>query len=268
MLHTIRPVIELPQGTLTSKYAYVGGRDFQRWFDDAEPGELMVLKLTGTSGLIRYVAVGGSHDAPGPSTIYLPASIMDEFVLAGSNKVRATVVYELERATKIVLKPLDSLFYASGDMREVVENALMDYPLLQAHTQFSIELEQLGGYVVDMWVESCEPAEVVQLGGEVELEFVEGLVERTDDGGITEALEKLAIAESEVDASAASLPAASPPAASPPAASPPATGLPPPPPFANGCSVLSSNVPTPTAPTAAELAAIREARIRSFTKKN
>lgn len=257
MLHTIRSIIELPQGTLTSKYAYVGGRDFQRWFDDAEPGELMVLKLTGTSGsgLIRYVAIGGSHDAPGPSTIYLPASVYDEFQLVGSNKVRATVVYELERATKIVLKPLDSLFYASGDMREVVENALMDYPLLQAHTQFSIELEQLGGYVVDMWVESCEPAEVVQLGGEVELEFVEGFVERTDDGGIAEALDKLAIAEVAAVAVAA-------------AAATPTSTLPPPPPFASGCSLLSSNAPTPTAPTAAELAAIREARIRSFTKKN
>jgi hypothetical protein len=86
-------------------------------------------------------------------------------------KVTATIAYELERATKLVLKPLDPILY-SGDMRALLEEALMDYPLLQKHTQFTVYLEELGGYPADVWVEDIEPAEVVQLGGEVEVEFV------------------------------------------------------------------------------------------------
>jgi len=153
----------------------------------------MVLKLTGTisskgrdassginasdtSGMIRYVSVSGPHEED-HSAIYLPLSVYQEFELAGSNgssiplKVTPMVAYELEKATKLVLKPLDPVLY-SGDMRALLEEALMDYPLLQKHTQFTVYLESLGGYPADVWVEDIEPAEVVQLGGEVEVEFV------------------------------------------------------------------------------------------------
>lgn len=171
MTYQIRSVMELPYGTSTSKYAYVSARDFQRWFGDHEEG-LMVLQLTSTSNMIRYVAVSGLH-TEGNSAIYVPLSIYQEFELTCVQPIRATatLAYELEKATKLVLKPLDPILY-SGDMRAVLEEALMDYPLLQKHTQFTVYLESLGGYAADVWVEDLEPAEVVQLGGEVEVEFV------------------------------------------------------------------------------------------------
>ena len=174
MSHQIRSVLELPFETRTSKYAYVGLRDFERWFGDHEEG-LMVLKLTNTLGIIRYVSVSGPH-MEDHSSIYIPLSVYQEFELAGGNsnapyKVTPIVAYELEQATKLVLKPLDSILY-SGDMRALLEEALMDYPLLQKHTQFTVYLESLGGYPADVWVEDIEPAEVVKLGGEVEVEFV------------------------------------------------------------------------------------------------
>lgn len=172
MTHQIRSVLELPFGTRTSKYAYVGARDFERWFGDHSEG-IMVLKLTNTSGMIRYVSVSGPHGED-HSAIYLPLSVYQEFELGGGSapfKVTPLVAYELEQATKLVLKPLDPVLY-SGDMRALLEEALMDYPLLQKHTQFTVYLERLDGYPADVWVEDIEPAEVVQLGGEVEVEFV------------------------------------------------------------------------------------------------
>ena len=188
MSHQIRSVLELSYGTQTSKYAYIGQHDFERWFGDHEEG-LMVLKLTGTisskgrdassginpsdtTGIIRYVSVSGPHEED-HSAIYLPLSIYQEFELASCIPLKVTpmVAYELEKATKLVLKPLDPVLY-SGDMRALLEEALMDYPLLQKHTQFTVYLDALGGYPADVWVEDIEPAEVVQLGGEVEVEFV------------------------------------------------------------------------------------------------
>lgn len=256
MPHKLCSVLELEtisEEAIQGKYAYISGRDFERWFGGEASSDydsdiendsttsnkkpLMVLQLTGTAGLIRYVAVAGCHSA-GLNEIYLPVSTMQEFALHGCAEATARVIYELDRATKIILKPLDSLLYHAGDIRDILEQAMMDFPLLQKHTQFSVELPQLGGYVADVWVEACEPAEIVQLGGEVELEIV------AEEAGAE-----------------APVPAAAPAAAPAPApAAPPA--LPPPPPF-----TPSMNKP-PAAPSKEELLRMRELRAAYYSRKN
>jgi hypothetical protein len=246
--HKLRSVLELEtisEEAIQGKYAYISGRDFERWFGGDESSDydsdiendsatsnkkpLMVLQLTGTTGLIRYVAVAGCHSA-GLNEIYLPVSTMQEFALHGCAEATARVIYELEHATKIILKPLDPILYHAGDIRDILEQAMMDFPLLQKHTQFSVELPQLGGYVADVWVDACEPAEIVQLGGEVELEIV--------------------AEEAEAEAEA--------PAPAP--AAPPA--LPPPPPF------TPSMNKTPTAPSKEEQLRMRELRAAYYSRKN
>ena len=175
--HQAHSILETPYGDLTSKYAYISLRDYNKWFDD-HPGGLMVLQLRSQTDMVRYVAVAGPYDS-GDNTdnnIYLPYSIYQEFENSGSIQLKVQVVYELEQATKIVLKPLDNAVY-HGDMRELMESAMNEFPLLQKHTQFSVAIESLGGYMIDIWVEDIEPAEVVQLGGEVEVEFVESVEE-------------------------------------------------------------------------------------------
>ena len=175
--HQAHSILETPYGDLTSKYAYISLRDYNKWFDD-HPGGLMVLQLRSQTDMVRYVAVAGPYDSDNnnDNNIYIPYSIYQEFENSGSLQLEVNVVYELEQATKIVLKPLDNAVYHE-DMRELMESAMNEFPLLQKHTQFSVAIESLGGYMVDIWVESIEPAEVVQLGGEVEVEFVESVEE-------------------------------------------------------------------------------------------
>lgn len=196
MDYQARSILETPYGDITSKYAYVSMRDYNKWFDD-HPGGLMVLRLESQTGLVRYVAVASPYNSTierNDDIIYLPYSIYQEFEHsnsravamynqqnlpvehAGSIMLKADVVYDLEKATKIVLKPLDNAAYHQ-DMRELMESAMNEFPLLQKHTQFSVAVESLGGYMIDIWVEDIEPAEVVQLGGEVEVEFTEPLEE-------------------------------------------------------------------------------------------
>ena len=196
MDYQARSILETPYGDITSKYAYVSLRDYNKWFDD-HPGGLMVLRLESQTGLVRYVAVASPYNSTierNDDIIYLPYSIYQEFEHsnsravamynqqnlpvehAGSIILKANVVYDLEKATKIVLKPLDNAAYHQ-DMRELMESAMNEFPLLQKHTQFSVAVESLGGYMIDIWVEDIEPAEVVQLGGEVEVEFTEPLEE-------------------------------------------------------------------------------------------
>lgn len=181
MDYQARSILETPYGDITSKYAYVSLRDYNKWFDD-HPGGLMVLRLESQTELVRYVAVAGPYNSSiqteehNDDIIYLPDSIYQEFDNAGSIMLKADVVYDLEKATKIVLKPLDNAAYHQ-DMRELMESAMNEFPLLQKHTQFSVAVEALGGYMIDIWVEDIEPAELVQLGGEVEVEFTEPLEE-------------------------------------------------------------------------------------------
>ncbi len=176
MLYSVHSILELPFGTNTSKFAYISQAAFSRLFADHESG-LQVLKLTTVpNSIVRYVAVAGPCECDDYS-IYLPYSIYQELTSGSTTlKVTATVVYDLEQATKIVLKPLDNAIYHS-EMRDLLEEAMMDYPLLQKHTQFTIYIEKLGDYPVDIWVEDCEPAELVQLGGEVVVDFSEPLEE-------------------------------------------------------------------------------------------
>ena len=175
MLYSVHSILELPFGTNTSKFAYISQAAFSRLFADHESG-LQVLKLTTVpTGIVRYVAVAGPCECDDYS-IYLPYSIYQELTSGSTLKVTVTVVYDLEQATKIVLKPLDNAIYHS-EMRDLLEEAMMDYPLLQKHTQFTIYIEKLGDYPVDIWVEDCEPAELVQLGGEVVVDFSESLEE-------------------------------------------------------------------------------------------
>ena len=192
----------------TSKFAYISQRAFDRLFGDNEGG-LQVLKLVCVpSGTVRYVAVAAPCECD-DYAVYVPYSIYQELIVANATSAQTpkggeltvanatsaqtpkggelttvstaprctvTPVYDLEKATKIVLKPLDNAIYHS-EMRDLLEEAMMDFPLLQKHTQFTIYIEKLGNYPVDIWVEDCEPAELVQLGGEVVVDFAEPLEE-------------------------------------------------------------------------------------------
>ncbi len=207
MLYSIRSILELEaanaafaqtlggdelEAANTSKFAYISQRAFDRLFGDNEGG-LQVLKLVCVpSGTVRYVAVAAPCECD-DYAVYVPYSIYQELTVANATlsqtpkggeltsvstapRCTATPVYELEKATKIVLKPLDNAIYHS-EMRDLLEEAMMDFPLLQKHTQFTIYIEKLGNYPVDIWVEDCEPAELVQLGGEVVVDFAEPLEE-------------------------------------------------------------------------------------------
>jgi hypothetical protein len=193
MLYSIKSAGELPFVAGNGKFAYISEAAFNRFFDDdfggghndddegasADLPPLMVLKLTTIPGdIVRYVAIAGAAEGIEDHDIYIPYSIFQEMTAATRvpPKVTATVAYDLERATKIVLKPLDNAIYHS-EMRDLLEEEMMDFPLLQKHTQFTIHLSKLGDYPVDIWVEDIEPAEVARLGGEVVVDFTEPLEE-------------------------------------------------------------------------------------------
>ena len=80
----------------------------------------------------------------------------------------------LPLATKIVLKPLDNEFY-HADIEEELSRHLEKFKCLQKGVTLIVPLSSLGGFEVDIFVESCEPSDEVLLRGDVPLELAEPL---------------------------------------------------------------------------------------------
>ncbi len=117
---------------------------------------------------------GGVREADGEEPLYLPQHLLAQMELEGAgDEVSVEWITEeyAPHATKIVLKPRDSIFY-QVNARDELEPALTRYGALHAGTTVPVPLEALDGLVVDMEVVRCEPADLVLMeGDEVELEF-------------------------------------------------------------------------------------------------
>lgn len=77
-------------------------------------------------------------------------------------------------ATKIILQPLDSEIYHC-DIATAVSEHLSQWQTLSEGTTLTVPCAELGGFLVDIFVKSIEPAPIVLLRGEVPLELDEPL---------------------------------------------------------------------------------------------
>jgi hypothetical protein len=118
----------------------------------------------------------GSNWGDETHSLYLPMWMMEA---AGFNETEEDVqctVFDQEafpEATRIVLRVVDSAFYNS-DIRGELERSLSSLGVVKKHTTLQIPLESLGGFPVEIFVSSCEPADIVLCQGEeVAVEFEE-----------------------------------------------------------------------------------------------
>jgi hypothetical protein len=80
----------------------------------------------------------------------------------------------LPLATKIVLRPLDNEIY-HADIEEELSAFLQNFQTLQKGSTLTVPISKLGDYLVDVFVEDCEPSNEVLLRGDVPLELAEPL---------------------------------------------------------------------------------------------
>jgi len=77
-------------------------------------------------------------------------------------------------ATKLTLQPLDSELYHC-DIAKSVSEYLSNWHVLSEGTTLTVPCEELGGFLVDIYVQKAEPASTVLLRGEVPMELAEPL---------------------------------------------------------------------------------------------
>ncbi len=122
---------------------------------------------------VKHLFVVESHHAQDVNNIYIPERCIldfdtDEYVLV-------RVVEEMPpKATKITLQPLDNELYHC-DIASAVGEHLSKWNILTKNTTLTVPLQELGGFLVDIFVKEIEPAETVLLRGEVPLELAESL---------------------------------------------------------------------------------------------
>jgi hypothetical protein len=132
----------------------------------------LLAHLTNSIGITRVCCVGGPHFQD-REHIYIPHWIMEQIGIENGSAVTIELlVEEIPNASMIYLKPLDTAIY-HADIRECFEKKLDMFHVLQSGTMLSLEIDVLGGYKVEAYVDRVEPACICRLGGEVGVEFLE-----------------------------------------------------------------------------------------------
>ena len=118
------------------------------------------------------LTVGDSHDQE-QDNIYIPYHCMGAF-LEGAEVIVRRCLEMPPLATKIVLQPLDNELYHC-DIAGAVSKVFSCWNILEKNTVVSVPCEELGGYLVDVFIKDVEPADTVLLRGNCPMELAEPL---------------------------------------------------------------------------------------------
>lgn len=131
------------------------------------------------NGIERVVCLGTPHTED-TATVYAPTWVIDNLGCDLDTPVIVEPHLEaVPAATLLVLRPMDTAIY-HNDIRDLFERALDTFHVIQQGAMLTVHVEELGEYPVSAYVERTEPAELVRLGGEVRVEFLE------PEGGVEE----------------------------------------------------------------------------------
>jgi len=152
---------------------------WERWQQDHFGATRLFLRIQHPeTGENFYCSVGDPIRSETQNAIYLPTWMIDTNQYSGcGDEATGTILTpeDIPRATRIVLKPVDSMIH-QVDVVRCLERPLSSIGVLQQGKMYLIPLEELQGFHVAVFVEQLEPAEVVFLDGdEIPLEFVEAV---------------------------------------------------------------------------------------------
>ena len=152
---------------------------WERWQQDNFGATRLFLRIQHPeTGEDFYCSVGDPIYSEVQNAIYLPMWMVDtnRYDASGEETLGHILTPEnVPRATKIVLKPVDSTIH-QVDVVRCLERPLSSIGILQEGKMYLIPLEEIGEFQVPVFVEKLEPAEVVFLDGdEIPLEFVEAV---------------------------------------------------------------------------------------------
>jgi hypothetical protein len=167
-LYNAKPLIFLEEAVPDNGSCVIHSGLWSQW--STQINELMLVKITYDSNTY-FLHVHSFHNQE-QNSIFLPNMCFNS---ESDINVQMELVEEMPPvATKITLQPLDSEIYHC-DIAKAVSEHLSNWQVLSVGTTLTVPCEELGGFLVDVFVKAIEPAETVLLRGEVPLELDEPL---------------------------------------------------------------------------------------------
>jgi hypothetical protein len=147
--------------------------DFNRWFSNSTG--LMAVKIFNDNNEFRVCSVGAPH-SESDEHVYIPQQITEDLKTMdyGNEHVWVEPITEdIPSATKLILKPYNASFF-EFDTNDLLRDELDKYFVIQEGITIKVHV-----YGVDhlLYIEAIEPAPIVKLGGEVNIEFREPIID-------------------------------------------------------------------------------------------
>jgi hypothetical protein len=141
------------------------------WIEDQGSEDVLLVKIT--QGERTSILCVGGFTKESDSIVFLPRRCFLEFDTTIPTSIEVVKVMP-PSATKITLQPLDNELYHC-DIATAVSKVLSEWQVLTVGTTLTVPCEELGGYMVDIFVRAIEPENIVLLRGDVPLELAEPL---------------------------------------------------------------------------------------------
>ena len=115
----------------------------------------------------RVLTVGEGHD--NGDVVYIPYNCIGAFT-EGEEVIILRHIEMPPVATQITIQPLETELYQC-DIPGAVSKVLANMNILHKHTTLKVPCEELGGYIVEVFIKDCQPEDIVLLRGECPLEI-------------------------------------------------------------------------------------------------
>ncbi len=151
---------------------------FERWMRDHPTSTRLFVRIQHPFHLDEpmLAAVGDPIETPEfHNSLFLPTWMIHSNQFRGIGEETHVTVFdqsELPKATRIVIRPVDSLIFQTSDMLAIFERNLSRLGVLQQGKLYPLPLEEFEGTIVSFFTEVLEPeGEVFLDGDEIPLEF-------------------------------------------------------------------------------------------------
>ena len=167
-LYNAQPLVFLEENIPDNGGCVIHSGLWSQW--STQITDLMLVKISYETNTY-FLHVHSFHNQEQDS-IFLPTWCFDK---ESPIMVQMELVQEMPPiATKITLQPLDSEIYHC-DIAKAVSEHLSNWQVLSVGMTLTVPCEELGGFLVDVFVKAIEPAETALLRGTVPLELDEPL---------------------------------------------------------------------------------------------
>lgn len=155
---------------------------FERWMREHPTSTRLFVRIHHPFHLdeTALAAVGDPIETPEfHNSLFLPTWMVHSNQYNGIGEETRITVFdqsELPKATRIVVRPVDSLLFQTSDVLSVFERNLSRLGVLQQGKLYPLPLEEFDGTIVTFFTEVLEPeGEVFLDGDDIPLEFEEAV---------------------------------------------------------------------------------------------